>query len=110
MARLEAKLAVLKKKEAFAKKKAIEEFKSSDDFQKAMVTSASNYFGECFDFCKKQLAHYHPNIGIDLDNMEMDHNLFEKEEAEAEEREDKKKEENKEKEVGNKGDTSPISP
>ena len=86
VARLEAKVAELKKKEVLAKKKAIKEFKSSDDFQKAVVTSASNYFGVGFDFYKRQLAHHNPNLGIDLDNMEMDCDLFKKEETEAKER------------------------
>ena len=60
-------MAELEKKEVLVKKKAIEEFKSSDDFQEAVVTSASSYFGEGFDFCKRHLAHHHPNLGIDLD-------------------------------------------
>ena len=105
MARLEVEVVELKKKEALAKKKAIEEFKSSDDFQETVVTLASNYFGEGFDFCKRQLAYHHPNLGIDLDSMEMDHALFEKKEAEAEERE-----ENEKNEIGDKGDTNLISP
>ena len=75
-----------------------------------MITSAYNYFGESFNFFKRQLVHHHPNLGIDLDSMEMDRDLLKKEEAKVEERGDKEKEENKEKEVGDKGDTIPISP
>ena len=82
VARSEAEVAELKKK-------AIEEFKSSDDFQEAVVTLASNYFGEGFDFYKSQLTHHHPNLGIDVDNMDMDRDLLEKEEAEAEEKKNK---------------------
>ncbi|GFS36694.1 hypothetical protein Acr_00g0047470 [Actinidia rufa] len=52
-----------------------------------------------FDFCKRQLAHHHPNLGIDLGGMDMDCDLLEKEEAE----------ENKEQGEG-KGDTNLLSP
>ena len=57
-----------------------------------MKSLARKYFGEGFDFCKRQLAHHHPNFGIDLDNMGIDHDLLEEEEDEA-----GKKGENKEK-------------
>ena len=40
MARLEAEVAELKRNEALSKKKAVEDFKSSDDFQEAVVTLA----------------------------------------------------------------------
>ncbi|GFS38113.1 hypothetical protein Acr_00g0055780 [Actinidia rufa] len=109
VARLEVEVAELKKNEALAKGKAIKEYKSLDDFQDAVEFAAFKYFGECFDFCKRQLlAHYYPNLGINLDGMGLDHDLFkeEKEEDEVEEKgEDKEKEENEEK-----GDTSPFSP
>ena len=67
---------------------AILEFKSSSDFQDAVENAISKYFGEGFDFCKRQLAVHHPNLGIDLDAMDMDHELLEKEEREAEEKEE----------------------
>ena len=81
--RLEAEVAELKKRETLAKKKAIEEFKSLDDFHEAVATSVSTYFGEGFNFCKRQLAYHHINLGIDHDSMDMDRVLFEWEEAEA---------------------------
>ncbi|GFY87602.1 hypothetical protein Acr_05g0012410 [Actinidia rufa] len=67
------------------------------------------YFGEGFYFYKRQLAHHHPNLGIDLDGMGLNHDLLkEKDEAEEEEG-DKEKEGSKEKgEV--KGDTLPFPP
>ena len=70
--RLEVEVAELKKNETLSKKKAIENFKSSDDFQEVVVTLASSYFGEDFDFCKRQLAYHYPNLDIDLDSMKMD--------------------------------------
>ena len=82
-------MAVLKKRETLAKKKAIEEFKSSDDFQEAVVTSASTYFGGGVDFCKRQLVHHHPNLGINLDIMDMNWDMLEREEAKAEETKNK---------------------
>ena len=106
VARLETKVAELEKQWALVKKSIIEEFKSSDDFQEAVVISASAYFGEGFNFYKRQLAHHHPNLDIDLDIMEMDRNLLEKKEAEVEERKDKENEGEEEKE---KGDTNPLS-
>ena len=63
--------------------KAIEEFKSSDDFQKAVESLDGKYFGEGFNFCKRQLAHHHPNIDINIDDMGIDHDLLEEEEDEA---------------------------
>ncbi|GFZ01053.1 hypothetical protein Acr_14g0006880 [Actinidia rufa] len=101
LARLEEEVAELKKNEALAKKKAVEEYKASKDFQEAVENASSKYFGEGFDFCKRQLARHHPNLGIDLDNMGLGHDLLEEEEAEEREREEK--EENK------KGEESPFS-
>ena len=66
MTRLEAKVAELKRNEALANKKAFEDFKSSNDFQEAVVTSTSAYLSEGFNFCKRKLAYHHPNLGIDL--------------------------------------------
>ena len=79
-------MAELEKREALAKKKTIEKFKFSDNFHEAVVTSASTYFGEGFNFCKRQLAHHHPNLGIDLDSMDMDGDLLEVEKAKAKEK------------------------
>ena len=42
----------LKDNEALAKDSAVEEFKSSDDFQEAMEKEASTYFGEGFNLFK----------------------------------------------------------
>ena len=64
------------------------EFKSSSDFREVVENAASKYFGEGFDFCKRQLAVHYPNLSIDLDAMDMDHELLEKEEREAEEKEE----------------------
>ena len=70
-------MAELTDKFACANKLAINEFKSSDDFKDAITDSAATYFGEGFEFCKRQLAHHHPNLGIDLAGFEMDINLAE---------------------------------
>ena len=94
-----------KKNEDLARLEAIEEFKSLEDFEDVVESVTSKYFGEGFDFCKRQLAHHHANLDIYLDGMDMDRDLLEKEEAEA-----KEKEENKEKGDGEEGDTSPMSP
>ena len=100
VARLDVEATELRKNEAFAKEKAVKEFKYSENFQEAIEDASSKYFGEGFDFCKRQLAGHHPNLGIDLDNMGLDHDLLEEKE-EAEERENKKGEE--------KVDTSSLS-
>ncbi|GFS44363.1 hypothetical protein Acr_00g0089900 [Actinidia rufa] len=81
MAQLEVEVAKLTSKLALAKKLAIEEFKSSDDFKEAVTNSVASYFGEDFDFYKRQLLHQHPNLGIDVASMEMDADLAEEEEA-----------------------------
>ena len=73
----------LRKNKALAKKNAIEEFKSSNDFQDAVESLAGKYFGKGFDFYKRQVAYHHPNLGINLDNMGIDHDLLNKEEDEA---------------------------
>ena len=74
MARLEAEVAELKKSETLVKKKAIKEFKSSNDFQGAIEFTASGYFGEGFDFYKRQLDRLHP--GLDIQDMGIDADLF----------------------------------
>ncbi|GFS32088.1 hypothetical protein Acr_00g0020750 [Actinidia rufa] len=37
--------------------------------REAVESVASKYFSEGFNFYEGQLAHYHPNLGIDLDGM-----------------------------------------
>ncbi|GFZ06719.1 hypothetical protein Acr_18g0008890 [Actinidia rufa] len=81
MAWLEDEVAELSNKLAHAKKLAIDEFKSSNDFKDTIIDSAATYFGEGFKFCKRQLAHHHPNLGIDLASIEMDTDLAEEEEV-----------------------------
>ena len=95
----------MKKNEALAQKRIIEEFKSSEDYQEKIENAASKYFGEGFDFCKRQLTHHHPKLGIDLDGMGMDCDLLEKEKT----GEDKKGDKEEEREKG-KENTSPLSP
>ena len=67
--------------------------------------SASKYFGEGFNFCKRQIAHHHPELDIELQSISIDADLIEDEKDEAEEKEEEEKEED-----GEKGNTSPISP
>ena len=45
----------LRDREARSKMLAIAKFKSSSDFQEAVENVASEYFGEGFDFCKRQI-------------------------------------------------------
>ncbi|GFS43663.1 hypothetical protein Acr_00g0086280 [Actinidia rufa] len=99
VARLEAKVTELKEKSAMAKKLAIKEYKSSDDFQETVEFMASKYFGKGFDFCKRQIGHLHPDL--DIQDMRIDTDLLEEEE-------DKEEEKEKEKEDREKGDTSPF--
>ncbi|GFY90807.1 hypothetical protein Acr_07g0010040 [Actinidia rufa] len=87
--RLEAEVSELKKGEALDEKKAIEEFKSSNDFQGGVEFIASRYFGEGFDFCKRQLGCLHPDL--DIQNMGIDADLLEEEEEKEEEEEEKEK-------------------
>ena len=49
--------------------------------KKKVKNVVSKYFGKGFDFCRRQLAHYHPNLGIDLNGMGMDCDMLKKEEA-----------------------------
>ncbi|GFS36611.1 hypothetical protein Acr_00g0046960 [Actinidia rufa] len=97
---LEEEMTELKKNEALAKKKVVEEYQTSKEFHEAVENSSSEYFGKGFDFCKRQLARHHPNLGIDLDGMVFDHDLLE-EEKEVKERE---------KEENNKSKGSSFSP
>ncbi|XP_057479704.1 uncharacterized protein LOC130788325 [Actinidia eriantha] len=86
VARLEAKISELEGKQSVSRGKIIAAFRESDDFLEAVRGSASSYFGEGFDFCKRQLAHQFPNLGVDLEDVEMDQDLIAQEEAEAEEK------------------------
>ncbi|GFZ19674.1 hypothetical protein Acr_28g0003790 [Actinidia rufa] len=75
---------------AQAKTFAMEEFKSSSNFLGAVEDAASKYFGEGFDFYKRQLHRHRPNLTIDLEGMGLDHNLLTEEDEAGEE--EKKKE------------------
>ena len=79
-------IARLKDWEAHFKKLAIAQFKFSSDFQKVVENAAFRYFVKGFDFYKRQLVVHHPNLGIDLDAMDMDHELLEKEKRETKEK------------------------
>ena len=59
-----------------ARKLAVEEYKSSSDFSEAVESSSSKYFGEGFDFCKRQLRHHHPDLAIGLEEMRLDLDLL----------------------------------
>ena len=59
-----------------AGKLAVEEYKSSSDFSEAVESSSSKYFGEGFDFCKRQLRHHHPDLAIGLEEMRLDLDLL----------------------------------
>ena len=98
VARLEAEMVVLKKN-------VIAEFKASNEFQEAVEFIASRYFDEGFDFCKRQISRFHPDL--DIQSMGIEADMLEEEEDDGEEGE---KEEEQEKEEGEKGDTSPLSP
>ncbi|GFZ19284.1 hypothetical protein Acr_27g0010230 [Actinidia rufa] len=78
---LKATVAELTNKLAKAKELAIEDFKASGEFKAAVTDSAATYFSEGFEFCKRQLLHQFPNLGVDVANMEMDPNFAEEEEA-----------------------------
>ncbi|GFS39348.1 hypothetical protein Acr_00g0062450 [Actinidia rufa] len=78
---LKASVAELTKKLAKAKELAIEDFKASGEFKAAVTDSAATYFSEGFEFCKRQLLHQFPNLGVDVANMAMDPSFAEEEEA-----------------------------
>ncbi|GFS36407.1 hypothetical protein Acr_00g0045780 [Actinidia rufa] len=86
VARLESRVAKLEKSQNLAKGRIIAAFKESEDFQEAVGGSASSYFGNDFDFCKKQVAHQYPNLGIDFDDIKMHQDFLAKVEAEVEEK------------------------
>ncbi|GFY94435.1 hypothetical protein Acr_09g0008810 [Actinidia rufa] len=86
IARLEARISELERSQSLTQGRIIAAFKESDDFLEAVRGSASSYFGDGFDFCKRQLAHQYPDLGVDLEDVEMNHELLAKEEAKAEKR------------------------
>ncbi|GFZ08136.1 hypothetical protein Acr_19g0010730 [Actinidia rufa] len=86
IAKLEARISELEKSQSLMQGRMIAAFKESDDFLEAVRGSASSYFGDGFDFCKRQLANQYPDLGVDLEDVEMDHELLAKEETEAEKR------------------------
>ncbi|GFY90979.1 hypothetical protein Acr_07g0011750 [Actinidia rufa] len=86
IAKLEERISELEKSQSLTQGRIIAAFKESDDFLEAVRGSASSYFGDGFDFCKRQLAHQYPDLGVDLEDVEMDHEFLAKEEAEAEQR------------------------
>ncbi|GFY97468.1 hypothetical protein Acr_12g0000090 [Actinidia rufa] len=63
---LKATVAELTNKLAKAKELAIEDFKTSGEFKAAVTDSAATYFSEGFEFCKRQLLHQFPNLGVDV--------------------------------------------
>ncbi|GFY88245.1 hypothetical protein Acr_06g0001850 [Actinidia rufa] len=78
---LKTTVAELTSKLAKAKELAIEDFKASEEFKAAVTDSAATYFGDGFEFCKRQLLHQFPNLGADVANMAIDPSFAEKEEA-----------------------------
>ncbi|GFY95452.1 hypothetical protein Acr_10g0008370 [Actinidia rufa] len=78
---LKATVAELTNKLAKANELAIEDFKASGQFQAAVTDSTASYFSEGFEFCKRQLIHQFPNLGVDVANMAMDPSFAEEEEA-----------------------------
>ena len=73
---------------------------------KAVENAIFKYFDEGFDFYKRQFAVHHPNLGIDLDAMDMGHEQLEKEEREAEEKKEIQEDEQKKGE----DNINPLSP
>ncbi|GFY85846.1 hypothetical protein Acr_04g0005840 [Actinidia rufa] len=78
---LKATVVELTSKLAKAKELAIEDFKASEEFKAAVTDSAATYFGDGFEFCKRQLLHQFPNLGADVANMAIDPSFAEEEEA-----------------------------
>ncbi|GFZ00545.1 hypothetical protein Acr_14g0001800 [Actinidia rufa] len=78
---LKTTVAELTSKLAKAKELAIEDFKASEEFKAAVTDSAATYFGDGFEFCKRQLLHQFPHLGADVANMAMDPSFAEEEEA-----------------------------
>ncbi|GFY84704.1 hypothetical protein Acr_03g0014780 [Actinidia rufa] len=72
ISKLEARISDLEKSQSLTQGRIIAAFKESDDFLEAVRGSASSYFGDGFDFCKRQLAKQYPHLGVDLEDVEMD--------------------------------------
>ncbi|XP_057463703.1 uncharacterized protein LOC130753553 [Actinidia eriantha] len=72
---LKATVEELTNKLKAAKELAIEDFKASGEFKAVVTDSATTYFSEGFEFCKRQLLHQFPNLGADVANMAMDPSL-----------------------------------
>ena len=70
LVRLEKKITNLREKEVLAKESVVEEYKSSDDFQKAMEQAAFKYFDEGFNLFKKQIKHLHSEL--DIQDLQID--------------------------------------
>ncbi|GFS33598.1 hypothetical protein Acr_00g0029510 [Actinidia rufa] len=79
LVKLELLVVELRESVVRSKKHAVEEFKSSDKFLEAIEVSAFKYFGEGFDFCKRQLCRHHPDLAIDLEVMSLNHGLLDEE-------------------------------
>ncbi|GFS29206.1 hypothetical protein Acr_00g0005800 [Actinidia rufa] len=87
ISKLEARISELEKSQSVSQGRIIAAFKESDDFLEAVRGStSSSYFGDGFDFCKRQLAHQYPDLGFDLEDVEMDQEFLAKEEAETDQR------------------------
>ncbi|GFZ09195.1 hypothetical protein Acr_20g0010030 [Actinidia rufa] len=99
----------LSKTVARAKTFALDEFKSSSDFLGVVEDVVSKYFSERFDFCKRQLRRYHPDLAIDLEGMGLDHDLLAEEDGAGEE-ENEKEGENEEDGGKDKSDANPLPP
>ncbi|PSS08094.1 UBX domain-containing protein [Actinidia chinensis var. chinensis] len=56
----------------FREQQAVEELK-----KEIVKAATSKYFSEGFDFCKRQIARHHPDLGLDLEGMGLDHDLLE---------------------------------
>ncbi|GFZ06591.1 hypothetical protein Acr_18g0007610 [Actinidia rufa] len=84
VASLEARVTELEKSQSLSAGRIITAFKESDNFLEAVMGSASSYFSNGFDFCKRQLTHHYPNLGVDLEDIEMDQDFLSQEEIEAE--------------------------
>ncbi|GFS43258.1 hypothetical protein Acr_00g0084390 [Actinidia rufa] len=64
------------KRDAQSKEQVVEEFKSSSEYEVVVETASSKYFGEGFDFFKRQLRRHHPDMDINLIDMGFDHDIL----------------------------------
>ncbi|GFZ14709.1 hypothetical protein Acr_24g0008990 [Actinidia rufa] len=69
ISKLEARISDLEKSQSLTQGRIIAAFKESDDFLEAVRGSASSYFGDGFDFYKRQLAKQYPHLGVDLEDV-----------------------------------------